>query len=120
GGGLLPANNFLGTFSNLIAPDALQEFKIQTSTYAPEFGHPPGGQIDLVSRSGGNRYSTSLFEYLRNDRTDANDWFNNAQQVARPPLRFNNFGGSLGGPIDLDAGTMGATGRSFFYPWTNS
>src|SRR5262249_13399277 len=65
GGGVLPANSFLGTFSNLLAPEALQEFKIQTSTYAPEFGHLPGGQIDLVSRSGSNQYSGSLFEYFR-------------------------------------------------------
>ena len=99
GGGMLPATSFLGTFSNLLAPEALQEFKIQTSTYAPEFGHLPGGQIDLVSRSGSNRYSGSLFEYLRNDKTDANDWFNNAKAISKPPLRFNNFGGTFGGPV---------------------
>src|SRR5580698_5130420 len=62
GGGMIPANNFLGTFSNLVSPDALQEFKIQTSTFAPEFGRSPGAQIGLVTRSGTNRYSGSLFE----------------------------------------------------------
>jgi hypothetical protein len=100
-GGMLPANNFLGTFSNLVSPDALQEFKIQTSTFAPEFGRSPGAQVGLVTRSGTNRYSGSLFEYFRNDKTDANDWFDNQQGLARPPLRFNDFGASLGGPLQI-------------------
>jgi len=85
GGGMLPANNFLGTFSNLVSPEALQEFRIQTSTYAPESGTLPGGQISLVSRSGSNRFSGSLFEYFRNDKADANDWFLNA---ASPRLLY--------------------------------
>jgi len=114
GGGMLPAHNFLGTFSNLLAPDAVQEFKIRTSTYAPESGHLPGGQVDLVSCSGGNRYSGSLFEYVRNDRTDANDWFNNAQGLRTPPLRFNNLGGSLGGPVRLGRWYDGRD-RTFFF-----
>src|SRR3984885_8862502 len=101
GGALIPANNFLGTFSNLVSPDALQEFRIQTSTFAPEFGRSPGAQIGLVTRSGTNRYSGSLFEYFRNDKTDANDWFANQQALPKPPLRFNDFGGSLGGPVRI-------------------
>ena len=114
GGGMLPANNFLGTFSNLLSPEALQEFKIQTSTYAPEFGHLPGGQIDLISRSGGSRFAGSLFEYFRNDKTDANDWFQNAAGAPRDPLRFNNFGATLSGPLRLPHIYNGA-GRSFFF-----
>ena len=114
GGGMLPANNFLGTFSNLLSPEALEEFKIQTSTYAAEFGHLPGGQISLISRSGTNRYSGSLFEYLRNDATDANDWFNDRQGLPKPPLRFNNFGGTFGGPIRLPHLYDGKD-RTFFF-----
>ena len=114
GGGMLPANNFLGTFSNLLSPEALEEFKIQTSTYAPEFGHVPGGQIDLISRSGTKRYSGSLFEYFRNDATDANDWFNDAQGLPKAPLRFNNFGGTLGGPVRLPHIYNGRD-RTFFF-----
>jgi hypothetical protein len=83
GGAMIPANNFLGTFSNLVSPDALQEFKIQTSTFAPEFGRSPGAQIGLVTRSGTNRYAGSLFEYFRNDKTDASDWFANQQAALR-------------------------------------
>ena len=114
GGGMLPANNFLGTFSNLLSPEALEEFKIQTSTYAPEFGHLPGGQIDLISRSGTKRYSGSLFEYFRNDATDANDWFNDAKELAKPALRFNNFGGTFGGPVRLPHIYDGKD-RTFFF-----
>src|SRR5580704_15125296 len=101
GGAMIPANNFLGTFSNLVSPDALQEFRIQTSTFAPEFGRSPGAQIGLVTRSGTNRYSGSLFEYFQNDKTDANDWFADQQALPKPPLRFNDFGGSLGGPVRI-------------------
>ncbi len=101
GGAMIPANNFLGTFGNLVSPEALQEFKIQTSTFAPEFGRSPGAQIGLVTRSGTNHYSGLLFEYLRNDKTDANDWFANQQALPKPPLRFNNFGGTLAGPLRI-------------------
>jgi Carboxypeptidase regulatory-like domain len=114
GGGMLPANNFLGTFSNLVSPDALQEFKIQTSTFSPEFGRSPGAQVGLVTRSGTNLYSGSVFEYFRNDKTDANDWFDNQQGLARPPLRFNDFGGSLGGPLRIPHFYNGRD-RTFFF-----
>jgi carboxypeptidase family protein len=97
----IPASNFLGTFSNLVSPDALQEFRIQTSTFAPEFGHSPGAQIGMITRSGTNRYTGSLFEYLRNYRMDPSDWFANAFGAGKPPLRFNNFGGTLGGPLSI-------------------
>jgi hypothetical protein len=114
GGGMLPANNFLGTFSNLVSPDALQEFKIQTSTFAPEYGRSPGAQIGLITRSGGNRYSGSLFEYFRNDKADANDWFANQLAMPKPPLRFNNFGGTLGGPVRIPHLYNGHD-RTFFF-----
>jgi Carboxypeptidase regulatory-like domain len=114
GGGMLPANNFLGTFSNLVSPDALQEFKIQTSTFAPEYGRSPGAQIGLITRSGGNLYSGSLFEYFRNDKADANDWFSNQLAMPKPPLRFNNFGGTLGGPVRIPHLYNGHD-RTFFF-----
>jgi hypothetical protein len=114
GGGVLPASNFLGTFSNLVSPDDLQEFRIQTSTYAPEFGSLPGGQINLISRSGGSRFSGSLFEYLRNDKADANDWFSNAAGLPRAPLRFNNFGGTFAGPVRVPH-LLNGDGHTFFF-----
>ncbi len=110
----IPANNFLGTFSNLVSPDALQEFRIQTSTFSPEFGRSPGAQIGMITRSGANRFSGSLFEYLRNDKMDASDWFADALGAGKPPLRFNNFGGTLGGPFSIPHLYSGHD-RTFFF-----
>jgi len=115
GGAQLPANNLMGTFSNLVSPDALQEFRIQTSTFAPEFGRSPGAQIGFLTRSGTNRYSGSLFEYFRNDVFDANDWFSNQQGLRESPLRFNNFGGTLGGPVPIPHLYRGDDHTFFFF-----
>ncbi|MDQ3180895.1 MAG: Plug and carboxypeptidase regulatory-like domain-containing protein, partial [Acidobacteriota bacterium] len=95
GSGSIPATNIQGGFSNLASVDALQEFTIQTSTFAPEFGRSPGGQISLVTRSGENKFHGNLFEYVRNDVFDARDFFD----ARKPALRFNNFGGTFGGPV---------------------
>jgi hypothetical protein len=88
-----------GGTNSLVSVDALQEFRIQTSTYAPEFGRQPGGQVSIVTRSGTNDFHGTLFEYFRNDKLDANDWFANRGGLEKPPLRQNDFGGVLGGPI---------------------
>ena len=93
--GSIPGTNIQGGFSNLASVDALQEFRIQTSTFAPEFGRSPGAQISLVTRSGQNDLHGSAYDYLRNDVFDAKDWFD----LRKPPLRFNDFGTTLGGPI---------------------
>ena len=98
-GGALPGFSASGGTNNLVSIDALQEFQIQTSTFAPEFGRTPGGQISIVTRSGTNRFSGTLFEYFRNDVLDANDWFANANRLPKPAERQNDFGGVLGGPI---------------------
>src|SRR6266404_2776846 len=67
-----------GGTSSLVSIDAMQEFRIQTSTYAPEFGRQPGGQISIVTRPGTDQFRGTLFEYLRNDALDSNNWFNNS------------------------------------------
>src|SRR6266480_3305361 len=77
-GGALPAVNAYGGTSGLVSADALQEFRIETSSYAPEFGRQPGGQIIISTRSGTNQFHGDAFEYFRNDVLDGNDWFNNA------------------------------------------
>lgn len=100
-GGAIPATNVLGGYSSLASVDALQEFRIQTSTYAPEYGRQPGGQVSIVTRSGTNAFHGTLFEYLRNDVLDARDYFNVPPQK-KPPLRQNDFGGVIGGPIIKD------------------
>ena len=102
GSGQLPATSAFGGVSNLVSLDALEEFRIQTSTFAPEFGRTPGAQVAVVTRSGTNTFHGTAFEYLRNNVLDANDWFANHSGLPQPELRQNDFGGVLGGPIIKD------------------
>jgi hypothetical protein len=102
GAGQLPATSAFGGTSNLVSLDALEEFRIQTSTFAPEYGRTPGAQISVVTKSGTNTFHGTAFEYFRNDVLDANDWFANRSALARPALRQNDFGGVLGGPVVKD------------------
>jgi hypothetical protein len=101
-GGALGSTSVFGGTNSLVSVDALQEFRIQTSTYAPEFGRTPGGQISIVTRSGTNQFHGTAFDYLRNDVLDANDWFANSKDLPRPKERQNDFGGTLSGPILRD------------------
>jgi hypothetical protein len=104
-GGSLPALSVSGGTNSLVSVDAMQEFRVQTSSFAPEFGRTPGGQISILTRSGTNAFHGTLFEYFRNDVLDASDWFNG--YTNNPPLpkakdRQNDFGGVFGGPIVKD------------------
>jgi hypothetical protein len=100
--GTLGSTSVFGGTNSLVSVDALQEFRIQTSTYAPEFGRTPGGQISIVTRSGTNRFHGTAFDYLRNDLFDANDWFANSKGLPKPRERQNDFGGTFSGPIIKD------------------
>jgi hypothetical protein len=102
GSGALPALTASGGTNSLVSVDALQEFRVQTSSFAPEFGRTPGGQISIVTRSGTNQFHGTLFEYFRNDILDAKDWFANLNNLAKPAERQNDFGGVFGGPILKD------------------
>ena len=108
-GGALGTFSVLGGTNSLVSVDAMQEFRIQTSTYAPEFGRTPGAQISIATRSGTSQFHGTAFDYFRNDVLDASNWFNGA---VNPPLpkakeRQNDFGGTLGGPLLKD--------RTFFF-----
>jgi hypothetical protein len=74
----------------------VQEFRVDSNNYPAEYGTGTGGQISVVTKSGGNRFHGSLFEYLRNDKLDARNFFDGATKSS---LRLNQFGGSIGGPI---------------------
>jgi hypothetical protein len=101
-GGALGSSSVLGGTNSLVSVDALQEFRIQTSSFSPEFGRTPGGQISIVTRSGTNRFHGTVFDYLRNDIFDANNWFNgftNSPPLPKAEERQNDFGGTFSGPI---------------------
>jgi carboxypeptidase family protein/TonB-dependent receptor-like protein len=106
-GGAVGTFSVLGGTNSLVSVDAMQEFRIQTSTYAPEFGRTPGAQISIVTRSGSNQFHGTLFDYLRNDVLDANNWFANSVSLPKPKERQNDFGGTFSGPITKN--------RSFFF-----
>jgi carboxypeptidase family protein len=100
--GSLPASTALGTTQGLLSLDSMEEFRINSSSYSAEYGRTPGGQFSFVTRSGANRWTGTLFNYFRNDFFDANDWFNDFMHQPQSPLRQNDFGGTLGGPIAKD------------------
>src|SRR5205823_11428369 len=89
------------------APETIQEFKVQTSLYDATFGRGGGGNVQAVTKSGGNNIHGAAYEYFRNDALNANNPFLKAAGVKRPTLQRNVFGGLLGGPIK--------TNRSFFF-----
>lgn len=102
GSGSTQAFNAYGGTSSLVSVDAMQEFRVVTSSFAPEFGRSPGAQVVIGTRSGTNDFHGTIFDYLRNDVLDANDWFAKAAGLPRPKERQNDFGGVFGGPILRD------------------
>ena len=87
-------------------PDAIQEFKVQTSTYDASYGRNPGANVNVVTKSGTNSFHGTLFEFFRNSDLDANDFFYNRNVTdsssVHQVLKQNQFGGSFGGPIKKD------------------
>jgi len=102
GSGQTVGTTVLGGTNSLVSLDALQEFRIETSSYAAEYGRTSGGQISLVTKGGTNQFNGSASYYLRNEALDANDWFANANRQPKPKERQHFFGGVLGGPIKRD------------------
>src|SRR5215470_10900326 len=102
-------NNEREQFTLLLRPsiDMIQEAKVDTNSYPAEVGRAGGAVINLLTKSGTNDFHGGLYEFLRNDKLNANDFFSNKTGVPRPKFRQNQFGGSLGGPIQKD--------RTFFF-----
>ena len=84
------------------SPDALMEFKVQTGLYDAEMGRQGGAVINVVTKSGTNQFHGALYDFLRNDDLNANDFFRNATSQPRGVLKQNQFGGTIGGPIKKD------------------
>ena len=94
--------------------DAVEEFKVKTNNFSAEFGRSAGAIISAAIRSGTNAYHGSVFEFLRNEKFDANNFFSNAGSVVRQPFKQNQFGGTMGGPIDIPKLYKGKN-RTFFF-----
>jgi hypothetical protein len=80
----------------------VQEFRVESSAYPAELGTGSAGQINVITKSGGNAAHGALFEYVRHDRFDAPNYFDTFARLPKSKLRQNQFGGSLGGPIAKD------------------
>jgi hypothetical protein len=79
--------------------DSVQEMNIQRNQFDAQFGKSDGGAVNMITKGGSNEIHGSVFEYLRNDKLDANSWANNRSRLARPVFQRNQFGASIGGPI---------------------
>ena len=77
----------------------VQEYKVQTNNFSAEFGNTSGGVVNVVTKSGTNQFHGVLYEFLRNNKFSANDFFDNRVGNPQAPFRFNQFGGTLGGPV---------------------
>lgn len=106
-------------FSLLNSPslDAINEVKILTSNYNAEFGRSGNGVVLISTRSGNSKFHGSLFEFVRNDRFNANNFFNNRIGAPKGQLRYNNFGGTLSGPVLIP--NIGDGGPALFYNGKN-
>ncbi len=111
------------TLLNYPSVDAIAEFKVLRSTYSAEFGRGGAGQINVVTKSGTSRFHGDAYEFVRNDAFSANQFLNNANRVnlgrdgkARvPPLRYNNFGYTIGGPLFIPHVYNRDKNKTFFF-----
>jgi hypothetical protein len=92
-------DSYLAVAPTFPAPDALQEFDIQTSDFNAQYGRNSGGIVNAATKAGTNEWHGDLFEFVRNDVLNANNFFSNKGGVPKPPYKLNQFGGSIGGPI---------------------
>ncbi len=89
------------------APDAIQEFRVQTANFDAAYGRGAGANVDLISKGGSNRFHGSAWEFVRNNLFNANEFFLKREGARRPDLKQNQFGASVGGPVRKD--------RTFFF-----
>jgi hypothetical protein len=104
GGSVMNNDNNPGVQKALYVPpvEAIEEFRIQQSNFSAEFGNSGGTVVNVITRSGTNRYHGELFEFFQNNDLNANNFFANAAGLAQPHLTRNDFGGTVGGPIRRD------------------
>src|SRR5262249_33687773 len=92
-----------------------EEIKIIRSPYSAESGRAGGGQISVITKSGTNEYHGSVYEFVRNDKLNANNFFNNLNNIQRPALRYNDFGYTAGGPVYIPSMYDGRNKTFFFF-----
>jgi len=106
----------IGRNSVLYTPsvDALEEFKVKTNNFSAEFGHSAGAVVSATVKAGANALHGAFWEFLRNDKLDANNFFSNAAGRPKAPFRQNQFGSALGGPVMIPK-LFDGHDRTFFF-----
>jgi Carboxypeptidase regulatory-like domain/TonB dependent receptor len=112
-----PLVNPIQGFAVFPSVDAVQEFKVQTNSYSAEFGRTGSGIINLIYKSGTNQYHGSAFEFIRNSDLDSNPFFSNLHGTPIGNFKRSQFGGSLGGPIDIPKLYHGHDRTFFFFAY---
>ncbi len=105
-----------GTSIGVADLDSTQEVQILTASYTAEYGRSAGGQIRIVTKSGTNQLHGAMYEYLRNEKLDANSWSNNRTGADRNPFRYNQFGYNVSGPVFIPKFYDGR--NKFFWLWS--
>jgi hypothetical protein len=101
--------------------DSIAEFRVERNSFSAEYGQAQGAVINLITKGGSNVFHGTLFEFFRNDKLNANDFFLNRAGLERPVLRYNNFGFNFSGPVVLPKfgeggkATWKGTNRAFFF-----
>ncbi len=103
------------TIVNVPSVDALAEFNIQRSTYDAQYGRSGGGQVNVVTKSGTSDFHGNAYEFVRNDILNANSFLNNKASIKKPPLRYNDFGYTFGGPFFIPNHYNTDKSKTFFF-----
>lgn len=126
-GGRISANSYLldgadnldrganSTLVNTPSVDAVQEFKVIRGVYSAEYGRNAASQINVITRAGTSTFHGDIYEFFRNDVLAANNALNKLNGIARPPLRYNDFGGAIGGPVYIPHVLTGMRDKMFFF-----
>ena len=120
-GNMLTLNGVYAKGGNQVAYtpsiDAVQEFKVQKNSYDAEYGHVAGGTINVATKSGTNQLHGSMYEFLRNDKLDANSFFANRVGARKQKFRMNQFGATAGGPVLIPKLYSGKDKTFWFFNW---
>lgn len=113
-------NEVFGGYNLVPIPDAVQEFKLQEGDNSAQFGQFAGSVVNAVVKSGTNHFNGDLFEYLRNEALNANDYFSKQHDKPRPEYRQNQFGGTVGGPVYISRVYDGRNKTFFFFDYQHT
>lgn len=111
------ASNTIGDFNGVVilpSPDSVQELRVETSTYSAEFGRSGGGVVNIVTKSGTNKFHGVLYDYEQNTAFNANSFSSNRFGIPRARLHRHQYGGTLGGPVEIPKLYNGRN-KTFFF-----